>query len=200
MTSDGGGWTLVIKADGNSGVFAYSASLWSNTSVYGVNNVGFDTNQHKSAAYHRLGFTQLRLGMKEGNTTRYIRVNHNAGSLHAQLADGRFRHRRHQPKHLEEPALRGSLQRNCNRIGFNNYHEYAHVRIGIIANQENDCNSPDSRIGFGGGGSACGQTAATGSVMKPAAAPITVTARRAPSGTFSCAEFGTELNGAGSPC
>ena len=33
----------------------------------------------------------LRLGMKEGNTTRYIRVNHNAGSLHSQLADGRFR-------------------------------------------------------------------------------------------------------------
>ena len=26
------------------------------------------------------------------------------------------------------------------------------VRIGIIANQENDCNSCDSRIGFGTGG------------------------------------------------
>ena len=158
MTSDGGGWTLVIKADGNSGVFAYGASLWSNSSVYGVNNVGFDTNQHKSAAYHRLGFTQLRLGMKEGNTTRYIRVNHNAGSLHAQLADGRFRGIGGTNRNTWKSLLsRGSLQRNCNRIGFNNYHQYAHVRIGIIANQENDCNSPDSRIGFGGGGSACGQ-------------------------------------------
>jgi hypothetical protein len=49
------------------------------------------------------------------------------------------------------------LQPHCNRIGFNNYHEYAHVRIGIISNQEGDCNSPDSRIGFGGGGTACGQ-------------------------------------------
>jgi len=31
------------------------------------------------------------------------------------------------------------------------------ARIGIIANQENDCNSPDSRIGFGTGGGGCGQ-------------------------------------------
>ena len=28
----------------------------------------------------------------------------------------------------------------------------AKARIGVIANQENDCNTPDSRIGFGTGG------------------------------------------------
>ena len=50
-----------------------------------------------------------------------------------------------------------SLQRNCNRQGFNSYHGYAHARIGIIANQEGDCNSPDSRLGIGTGGTACGQ-------------------------------------------
>ena len=31
------------------------------------------------------------------------------------------------------------------------------IRIGIIANQENDCNTPDSRIGIGGAGHYCGQ-------------------------------------------
>ena len=35
--------------------------------------------------------------------------------------------------------------------------ERARVRIGIHSNQENNCSSPDSRIGFGGAGSACGQ-------------------------------------------
>ena len=30
------------------------------------------------------------------------------------------------------------------------------ARIGIIANQENNCNSPDSRVAFGGAGGHCG--------------------------------------------
>ena len=41
----------------------------------------------------------------------------------------------------------------------------AKARIGVIANQENDCNTPDSRIGFGTGGNnddsnTCGNEAA----------------------------------------
>ena len=31
-------------------------------------------------------------------------------------------------------------------------HHYSKARIGIISNQENECNSCDSRIGFGTGG------------------------------------------------
>ena len=68
MTSDGGGWTLALKAEGSSNVFAYNAGLWTNNNTYS-NSVGFDTNQHKSAAFNRLGFTKIRIGMKEGNTT-----------------------------------------------------------------------------------------------------------------------------------
>ena len=52
---------------------------------------------------------------------------------------------------------KASLQRNCNRIAINNYHHYARVRLGIISNQEGNCHSPDSRIGVGGRGHACGQ-------------------------------------------
>ena len=47
------------------------------------------------------------------------------------------------------------LQRNCNREGFNARTSvgYSKARIGIIANNENDCSSCNSRIGFGTGGS-----------------------------------------------
>ena len=48
---------------------------------------------------------------------------------------------------------------NCNLIGFNCFPGPAtsnRVRIGIVTNQENDCGSCDSRIGFGGGGNYCG--------------------------------------------
>ena len=47
------------------------------------------------------------------------------------------------------------MQRNCNKQGFNVMSEISHhtkARIGFIANQENDCHSCDSRIGFGTGG------------------------------------------------
>ena len=45
-----------------------------------------------------------------------------------------------------------SLQPNCNREGFNSVPNGAgwdRIRIGIVSNQENDCNSPDSTIGIG---------------------------------------------------
>ena len=44
-----------------------------------------------------------------------------------------------------------SLQRNCNREAFN-CKSFSKARIGIISNQENNCDSCDSRIGFGAGG------------------------------------------------
>ena len=48
-------------------------------------------------------------------------------------------------------------------IGFSLRQITSGVRIGIIADQEGDCNFPDSRIGFGGGQSefenACGNGA-----------------------------------------
>ena len=33
MTSDGGGWTLALKAEGSSNVFAYNAGLWTNNNT-----------------------------------------------------------------------------------------------------------------------------------------------------------------------
>ena len=64
------------------------------------------------------------------------------------------------PAHLSGPwksllGSQGSLQHNCNREGFN-VESYLHnrpkTRIGIIGNNERDCFSCDSRIGFGSGG------------------------------------------------
>ena len=49
-----------------------------------------------------------------------------------------------------------SLQVNCNKEGFNaactDKRGPARARIGILANNEDDCDTCDSRIGFGGGG------------------------------------------------
>ena len=48
-----------------------------------------------------------------------------------------------------------SLQANCNKEEFNAVERSfatSIARIGIISNQQNDCGSCDSRIGFGTGG------------------------------------------------
>ena len=86
-----------------------------------------------------------------------IVINQAANSLYALIADGaEKRFTKNLGRHTWKKLIgnQASLQRNCNREGFNlkspNYHSEA--RIGIISNQENDCASPDSRIGFGTGG------------------------------------------------
>ncbi len=47
----------------------------------------------------------------------------------------------------------GSLQSFCNRSGFNTYGDspdtVSKVRFGIMANEQNDCTSCDSALGFG---------------------------------------------------
>ena len=47
-----------------------------------------------------------------------------------------------------------SLQYLCNKEGFNliGYNFYSRARIGILGNNEGNCVSADSRIGFGTGG------------------------------------------------
>ena len=60
------------------------------------------------------------------------------------------------------------MQHNCHREGFNavgTSTAHSKARIGIINNEQNDCSSCDSRIGFGAGGrpdnfSTCGNVAA----------------------------------------
>ncbi len=55
----------------------------------------------------------------------------------------------------------GSLQVNCNRSGFNTQTDsggnFVRARIGIIGNNEANCLTPDSSIGFGRAGDAGGQ-------------------------------------------
>ena len=94
--------------------------------------------------------------MKIGHQVNSIVINKHANSLHSLIADGYYRSTslgRHTWKKLI--GQQASLQRNCNWQGFNSrggHPSFSKVRIGIISNEQNDCYSPDSRIGFGTGG------------------------------------------------
>ena len=83
-----------------------------------------------------------------------------ADSLHSLISDGHYRSTslgRDTWKSLIGPQ--GSLQPKCNKEGFNVVpeisswkHKASRARIGIVANNNNNCLDVDSRIGFGTGG------------------------------------------------
>jgi len=94
--------------------------------------------------------------MKIGQKINFLVFNKTANSLYSLIADGQ-----HRPTSLGRNTWKtligsqASLQPNCNIEGFNavcTSYSQSKARIGITNNQQDDCNSCDSRIGFGTGG------------------------------------------------
>lgn len=93
--------------------------------------------------------------MNIGQENRFIALNKTAISLYSLIADGIYRSTslgRDTWKALI--GSQASLQTNCNREGFNVVNDYRDdywpkARIGIIGNNQNDCYTCDSGIGFG---------------------------------------------------
>jgi hypothetical protein len=85
--------------------------------------------------------------MEVNNDLNFISISYQASSLYDVIADGSY-HGTSIGRSKWLSLVRGSgLQSHCNREGFNLLNI---ARIGIIGNQENDCNTPDSYLGLGG--------------------------------------------------
>ena len=132
---------------------------------------GLDTHETKLPTYWNTPFNKICLGMKIGQQFKSVVINHQARSLYSLIADGKYRATslgRNTWKTLI--GSRASLQPNCNKEGFNAIGAstgHRKARIGIIGNEQNDCASADSRIGFGTGGhhddsNTCGNEATYG--------------------------------------
>ena len=141
--------------------FRYDSSYWTSTTTYGDYSYrrdgGLDNRQYKGSAYWRTSFKEICVGMRYNGNLRAFSFSYPASSLHSLIADGRYR-----PTHLGRYKWKSliygsSLQRHCNQEGFNartdgiNSNSHAKVRLGLIANEQNNCVSPDSFIGLGGG-------------------------------------------------
>ena len=94
--------------------------------------------------------------MKISQQINFAVIAKQANSLHSLIADGKYRATslgRETWKSLIGPQA--SLQTYCNREGFNAvsvWSDQSKARIGFLGNNQNDCTSCDSRIGFGTGG------------------------------------------------
>ena len=94
--------------------------------------------------------------MRVGDQTKFLVMNKQANSMYSLIADGQYLTTslgRNTWKLLV--GSQASLQLNCNKEGFNavcGRKFVSRARIGILGNNENDCVTCDSRIGFGTGG------------------------------------------------
>ena len=114
---------------------------------------------HKRPSYRPTGntsFSRICLGMKIGQQINFIIINKQADSLYSLIANGQYR-----ATSLGITTWKtligsqGSLQTDCNKEGFNvlcTLSSASKVRKGILGNEQINCTSCDSRIGFGTGG------------------------------------------------
>ncbi|KAL9971797.1 hypothetical protein ACROYT_G018005 [Oculina patagonica] len=153
-----GGWTLVMKIDGTKKTFHYDSKLWSDQETFNILGglTGLDLQETKLPTYWNTPFTKICLGMKIGQQINFMAINKSDNSLYSLIADGQYRATalgRNTWKTLI--GSQASLQLHCNKEGFNaigDEEDQSKARIGIIANNQNDCTTCDSRIGFGTGG------------------------------------------------
>jgi hypothetical protein len=83
----------------------------------------------------------------ENNNTNWMLLNHTARSLYSVIADGNYIATYAGRVKWMSLINGSSLEPKCNKEGFNMKHPK--MRIGFAANNENDCESGDSFIGFG---------------------------------------------------
>eukprot|EP00794_Sanderia_malayensis_P010734 gene10734-11883_t len=148
-----GGWTLAMKIDGAKETFNVTSPYWESNKVYNIENGvnSFENNEAKFPAFNTLGFTSICLGMKAKNVMRWLKIPQSATSLLSIFQGGNY-----QQTSLGRTTWMGlingsSLQPFCDHEGFNvkRNDNTMVARMGLIANQENGCASPDSFIGFG---------------------------------------------------
>ncbi|KAL9954064.1 hypothetical protein ACROYT_G041555 [Oculina patagonica] len=153
-------WTLVMKIDGSKDTFRYHSDLWSNNETFYLagGETGLDTQETKLTSYWDTSFSKICLGMRihgEENTN-FLAIDKTADSLYSLIADGV-----HRSTSLGRDTWKtligsqASLQSNCNMEGFNArcyWDASSRARIGFVANNDDDCWTCDSRIGFGTGG------------------------------------------------
>ncbi len=167
MTEDGGGWTLAMKLDGSKATFAYDGALWTNAATLTPTSSDFDQTEAKLATFSTVSFTELRIGVLDGGSTRWLRLPLTGDSLLSVLKGGTHVGTSAGRAAWEGLMASASLEPNCNQEGVNVAPSLSNIgsaraRLGIVGNNENDCVTPDSVLGLGIAGTAtCGAAIAT---------------------------------------
>ena len=105
-----------MKIDGAKQTFSYDSALWSNKQTFNEDSVAINDVEAKFVSYWALPFTELRLGMKNGTTTRWITIKMRATSLYSLIADGQYRATVIGKSTWRSLLSPSSMQRNCYKV------------------------------------------------------------------------------------
>lgn len=154
-----GGWTLVMKIDGNKQTFKHDSEYWNNTVAYSESSgTSLHNTETKLSSFWSTPFTRLCLGMKYQNETNWIALNYSGSSLREVIGNGTFKETNLTVTEWKKLLNNSTIQEGCSFEGFNSHDKLrygisARARIGIIATPNNCQESAQSRIGFGTTGS-----------------------------------------------
>ena len=142
--------------------FLHHSHFWKDRNTYqdAAGKNGFDLQETKLPTYWKTPFSKICLGMRIGQQLSFIVINKTADSFYSLIADGKYRATSlGRDTWKKVVGSQASLQRNCNKEGFNVECGSSKARIGITSNQEIHCSSCDSSIGFGTRDNSCGNVA-----------------------------------------
>ena len=112
-------------------------------------NGALDNQQFKGSTYLRTSLNEICVGMKYNESLKAFSFGYPASSLYSLIADGKYRPTQLGRNKWKSLISGSSLQYNCNKEGLNVYNTKSRVCLGLLANKQDDCNTPDSFIGLG---------------------------------------------------
>ena len=135
--------------------------MWTNKESYAVEDglEGLTEKESKLASYWSTPFKKICLGMTVNDETKWMMLDYEASSLYSVIADGNYRNTSAGRAAWKSLIARSSLQPYCNEEGFGIFYQNEiQIRLGYLANNQDQCPQSDSCIGFGIFYSACSNT------------------------------------------
>ncbi len=131
--------------------------MWTNKESYAVEDglEGLTEKESKLASYWNTPFKKVCLGMTVNGSRKWMKFDYEARSLNSVIADGNYRNTTAGRVAWKSLIAGSSLQQHCNKEVFGHLSRYISMRLGYLANNEKNCNSCDSCIGFGISYKAC---------------------------------------------
>jgi hypothetical protein len=145
MTRDRGGWTLLLKANGETDL-EFAAAAWTNDSVISPGDLTTGPGNAKYPSFSSLPLTELRGELRdELDVVLYTKAFSRQTALQIFLGPADTV----SPYPMFPSGSPWSTQPNCQTFGVNTPYQYARARFGWNSNQETNCDSTDMAIGLG---------------------------------------------------
>jgi hypothetical protein len=150
MNNNGGGWMMAMRCHNNNNRWTYNDGSWTNTTLFNEGQAFTFGDHIKTRVYTNRAFTQVRL--VGGALSNGLVENWSYSSMISLMGTGQGSGNSRASWISWMTTAGGQdplLQANCNQIGVNRAFNYMYVKIGITANNEGDCSTNDSALGFG---------------------------------------------------